>query len=131
MRPISGYPENLSHVGDHIRKTRLDRGLNRKAAANELRVDPVSLKNWEESRTEIEARFYPRILGWLGYDPMPQTRTLGDKIRNARFSRGWSRRRLARAADVDEGTVKRLETDTPNMARRSRDRVLRVLGICV
>jgi DNA-binding XRE family transcriptional regulator len=104
--------------------------MNRKTAAKELRIDPISVKNWGEARTEIEVRLYPRILGWLGYDPMPQARSWGAEIRNARLSRGWSRKRLAHLADVDEATVKRLEADTPNMARRPRDRILRVLGIC-
>jgi ribosome-binding protein aMBF1 (putative translation factor) len=128
-RPVSGYPENLSHIGDHIRKTRLDRGMNRKTAAKELRIDPISLKNWEEARTEVEVRLYPQILMWLGYDPMPQPKSVGEQMRNARLARGWSRKRLATAADIDEGTVKRLEADTRNMARRSRDRVLRVLSL--
>jgi hypothetical protein len=130
-RPIPGYPENLDGLGDHIRKTRLDRRLNRKTTAGQLRIDAVSLKNWEDARTAIDVRFYPRILSWLGYDPMPQARSLGDQIRHARLSRGWSRKRLAYIADVDEGTVKRLETNTPNMARRPRGRVLRTLLLSI
>jgi hypothetical protein len=97
-KPIPGYPENLDRLGDHIRKVRLDRGLNRKAAAAQLQIDAVSLKNWEEARTEIEVRFYPRILAWLGYDPMPKPMTRGEQVRIARMSRGWSRKRLAHAA---------------------------------
>jgi len=85
---------------------------NRKSAAGQLRIDPISLKNWEEGRTEIDVRFYPQLLDCLGYDPVPEPGTRGERIRKTRMLRGWSQKRLAQVAEVDEGTVKRLEVDT-------------------
>jgi len=128
-RPVSGYPENLNSLGDHVCKARLDRGLNRKAVATELRIDPVSLKNWEEHRTEIEIRFYPRIIGWLGYDPLPGPETQGQYVLAERLRRGWSRKRLAREAGIDEATMRRIETDTPRLARRPVEAVYQALGL--
>jgi transcriptional regulator with XRE-family HTH domain len=128
-RPISGYPENLDGVGDHVCKARLDRGLNRKAAATQLRIDPVTLKNWERHRTEIEVQSYPRIIRWLGYDPLPRPATGGQYVLAERLRRGWSRKRLAREAGVDEATVRRIENDTPRLARRPIQAIYKTLGL--
>jgi len=126
---IPGYPDNLEHICDHVRKMRLDRGLNRTTVAAELEIDSVSLKNWEEGRTETEVRFYPRIIQWLGYNPLPEGGTRGERIRNERLRRGWSRKQLARVTAVDEATIGRMESDTPRLARRLIQVVLHVLGI--
>src|SRR5438309_828447 len=92
----------LHDTRDSRAKRRLDLGLTKKGAARRLRADPCSLKNWEEARTRIEVRFYPRIIGFLGYNPLADAGSLGEAVRRERISRGWSRRELARRASVDE-----------------------------
>jgi len=118
-KPKRGYPLALLTIGDHVRKKRLDQGLSRKAHARELRVDPLTLKNWEEGRTRVEVRFYPAIIAFLGYNPLPEPKTLGQAVRRARTAQGIARRALADLAGVDEATIKRLEDDTPRMALRA------------
>jgi DNA-binding transcriptional regulator YiaG len=87
------------------------------------------LRNWETGRHGIESRFYPKIIEFLGYCPLPEAHSRGDAIRRERVIRGWSRKRLAEVAGVDEATVKRLESDTARMARQSAERVLKVLNV--
>jgi ribosome-binding protein aMBF1 (putative translation factor) len=128
-RRVSGYPERLDSLGDHVCRARLDRKLNRKIAAAELRIDPDSLRNWEKHRTEIEVQFYPRIIGWLGYDPLPRPETRWQHVLTERLRRGWSRKRLAREAGVDEATVRRIENNTPRLARRPAQAVYQTLGL--
>jgi DNA-binding XRE family transcriptional regulator len=69
--PISrpGYPADVRTVGDHVLRSRFNLGLNRKAAAATLGIDPETLKNWEEGRTEPEVRFYPALIRFLVYNP--------------------------------------------------------------
>ena len=43
--------------------------------------------------------------------------------------RGWSRKRLAESAGIDEATVKRLELNTPRMAKRPMNQVLEALRL--
>jgi transcriptional regulator with XRE-family HTH domain len=64
---------------------------------------------------------------FLGYNPLPSPTTNGERVARARIARGWSRKRLAAAASVDEATVRRIEEDAPRLARRSVGAVLAAL----
>ena len=128
-RPIPGYPEKIEHIGHQILRRRLDLGLLQKAAAKLLGVHPGGLENWEYGRTAPADRFYPAIISFLGVNPLPAARTRGGVIRRERITRGWSRKHLAFVAAVDEATIKRLENDTPRMARQPVRRVLKALTV--
>lgn len=108
---------------------RLDLGLTQKEAAVRLAVDTDSVRNWEAGRTTIAMRFYPALLEFLGHSPFPQCQSEGQLIERERKTRGWSRKRLALLAGVDEATVKRLEIDRPRIVPRSRAAVPRILGM--
>ena len=110
-------------VGEHLRNWRLKAGLSQKEVAARLGVGPMTVVNWEHCKTVIEVRFYPAIIALLGFNPLPEGRTPGERIRRARLSRGLSRKRLAAWQD-DEATVARLETDVASPFPRPRRAVL-------
>jgi transcriptional regulator with XRE-family HTH domain len=126
-RSIPGYPHEIRHIGHHLLKRRLDRQLEQRQAAKLLGVHGGRLENWEYGRTEPGDRFYPAIIKFLGFNPLPKPTSRGEAIRRERMSRGWSIARLASMASVDEATVARLERDVPRPARRPTNRVLRAL----
>ena len=128
-RPRPGYPKELKTLGDHLKRRRLDQGLTQKEAGEQLGVSPGSVQNWETGGTSIEVRYYPVLIEFLKYNPLPPAETLGQAIRRARLSRGWPRKRLAAECDVDEVTVKRIELGTPGMMTRSWKVVCDALGI--
>ena len=128
-RPIPGYPDTLEHVGHHLLKRRLDLGLQQKEAAIILGTEAWNLRNWESGRHGIQNWYYPRIIEFLGYNPLPAATTRGQTVRRERLARGWSRRRLGREAGADEATVRRIEADTPASARKPLQRVLRTLNL--
>jgi transcriptional regulator with XRE-family HTH domain len=128
-RPIPGYPASLHHIGHHILKRRLDLGLPQKEAARRLGVHPGGLENWECGWTRPADRFMPAVIRFLGYNPSPEPRTIGGLVAYERIARGWSRKRLASRALVDEATVRRIENDTPHLARRPMVAVLAALQI--
>lgn len=103
-------------LGDHIKKVRKERGLLQREVAKALRVDSMSLVNWEKNRTKVGARFMPAIIQWLGYDPSPSAGSLGEWIVIARTRRGLARRALAAALGWDESVLRKYEED-----RRSPD----------
>ena len=115
-------------MGDHLHKRRLDLGLDQKQAAAQLGVDPESLRNWETGRMEPACRFYPALLDFLGYNPLPEGQTRGQRIFRMRVTKGWSRKALAKIAGVDEATVSRLEDNRPGMATRAVQALLAALG---
>jgi ribosome-binding protein aMBF1 (putative translation factor) len=129
-KPKPGYTKEFEHLGDHIRKRRIDLGLNRKELARQLGTNGWTMKHWEEHlKSRIEIRFYPAIIAFLGHNPLPEPKTRGQAIRRGRHTRGWSRARLAKAAGVDEGTIQRLENDRKGMAKKSAQAICKVLGI--
>jgi transcriptional regulator with XRE-family HTH domain len=65
----AGYPNVLKHLGDHLRRRRLDLGLQLKEVAAQLNADQDSVINWEKGRTAPAVRFVSAILTFLGYDP--------------------------------------------------------------
>jgi transcriptional regulator with XRE-family HTH domain len=118
VRPKPGYPKALNTLADHLKVRRLDLGLTQKDTAVRLAVDPDSVRNWEAGRTSIEVRYYPALIEFLGYNPLPPANTPGEVVRRERMTRGLSRHKLAIAACVDEATVRRVEADTKRTARK-------------
>ena len=94
-------------------------GLNRKLAAGQIGVNPESLKNWEGGKTEPAVGFYPRLIAYLGYNPLPEGQSRGQRIRRERISCGLSRKALADSVGVDEATIKRMEENVKGMAGRA------------
>ena len=69
MPPPQGCPPELRTLGDHLRKARLLRGLFQDQVARELGVSGATLLNWERNHTRVQARFMPKVVAFLGYDP--------------------------------------------------------------
>ncbi len=105
-------------------------GLTRKAAGAILGVHDRTVENWEFDRHEtIRPVDYPRIFAFLGYNPMPVPTTLGEAIRLERLRRGWTLARLAREADVDPVTIRRLEEGRERLGVRPKVSTCRCLSI--
>jgi DNA-binding XRE family transcriptional regulator len=47
-----GYPENPQTLGEHIRKCRMDSGLQIKQLAKQIGVDEMTIINWEVGRVK-------------------------------------------------------------------------------
>jgi transcriptional regulator with XRE-family HTH domain len=108
-KPQRGYPLAPRTIGDHIKAARLDRSLTQKEVATDLGVSPFNVNNWELNRYPVADRFVGKVARWLGYAPLPPESDLPALVASRRRLVGLSRKRLARAASVDEETVARLE----------------------
>lgn len=106
------YPENPATLGEHLKKRRHELGLFQKDAATLLRVNQWTLIGWETGRrVRVVARHEAAIIRFLGYNPFPPPRTLGEAIRRKRRELGLTARELAAQLGWDEGTVLRYEQD--------------------
>jgi len=112
------WTDNPVTLGDHLKKTRRERGLLQREVAEALRVDSMSVVNWEKNRTRIGARFVPAIIEWLGYDPLPRASSVGEWIAIERTRRGLARRVLAAALGWDEATLGEYEGGRSPDSRR-------------
>ena len=109
------YPEDLTTLGDHIRKRRLDLGLLQKDVAVIVNATTSSVTNWEKNRTSPRLYLLPKIIGFLGYDPVRgNATTLGEKIKQYRIQKGFSLRKLAKELRIDPGTVAKWEIGRSN-----------------
>ncbi len=122
------YPENPETVGEHIRKRRMDLCLLQRQVADEIGVHVYTLCLWELGRHEPEIRHWPGIIAFLGYDPTPEGRTVGERVRRLRRSLGLTQKRLAQKLGLDEHTVTNVERGRRCVHKRTREAIEGFLG---
>jgi len=110
------------HVGEHIRKVRMDRGLLQKEVAQLVGVDRDTVRNWEVGRSEPALRHWPGVHRILGFIPFEIGESLSERLRAYRTIRGISQATLAEELSVDESTIHGWETGahSPSPALRPR-----------
>lgn len=81
----------------------MDLGLLQRAVAEEIGCSTDTLLLWEKGRSEPEIRFWPGVIQFLGYDPLPPGKTVAERLRAVRRIKGWSQKRLAKVVGVDQG----------------------------
>ena len=105
----AGYPCVLRHLGDHIRKRRIDLGLQLKEAANLLGAHPTSVANWEKGKRAPAVVQWPKILEFLEYDPRPKEESVGERLKRHREGHGWSQPEAAARLGVSSSVLWRWE----------------------
>jgi transcriptional regulator with XRE-family HTH domain len=83
----------------------MDLGLRIVDVATALGVSQWTVILWEKRRTAPSAHQIPGLIRFLGYDPFPNGRTLGERVRLTRLRLGVSQAALATRIGLDEGTI--------------------------
>lgn len=123
-RPLpTGYPQLPKHIGEHIRKRRLDLRLWQREVAEQMGVSVFTVINWELGETSPPVRYGPRIIRFLGYDPSPEPRSFEEEVMSLRWRLGLTQRELAEQLEVDESTIRGWEHGTQRPTGDFRDRV--------
>jgi transcriptional regulator with XRE-family HTH domain len=102
-------------VGEHLKRARLDRGIQQRDAAREIGCDPGTLLNWEKGRVVPDVRFWPKILRFLGYDPRPEPEALVGGSGRGVKPRASPRKRLPAGSGLTPAR------SVPGSGRRSAD----------
>jgi transcriptional regulator with XRE-family HTH domain len=71
----------------------------------------------------------PALLQFLGYDPLPEPKTLPERLIAKRRAVGWSIREVAQKLGVDPGTWRDWERGGVILYRDHRILVARLLGL--
>jgi transcriptional regulator with XRE-family HTH domain len=116
-------------LGEHIRKRRQELGLTLKEAGELLGTDEWSIINWEKGRTVPKVYRLPAIICFLGYNPLPEPRSLPERLVAKRFELGWSRNVASRHLGIDVSTLRDWEQGKIILFRKHRRLVAEVLGI--
>ena len=112
-RPINpAYPAQLNTLGDHLRKTRLDRGLSQPDVARILKVTSNTITTWELNQKEPTAKCAKSIIAFLGYFPFTRNNTtLGKQLYYARLITGKTQKQVAKLIDCDTSNLRCIELD--------------------
>jgi transcriptional regulator with XRE-family HTH domain len=116
-------------LGAHIRKRRAELELTLQEAGKVFGTDEGSVINWEKGRTVPKVYRLPAIIRFLGYSPLPEPRTIAERLVAKRLERGWSRKTASRHLGIDESTLKDWEHGKIILFRKHRRLVAEVLGI--
>ncbi len=95
LKPKELVPAPVT-LGEHIRQRRLTLKLTLKETGKLLGTGELSVIHCEKDRTVPRVYFFPAIIQFLGYNPLPEPRTLPERLLAKRLERGWSRRVAAR-----------------------------------
>jgi len=103
--PDSKYPKELRTLGDLIRKRRLDLGLFQKQVAEQIGVDEETIFRWESNESRPQIQFFPAIIKFLNYNPLPLPDSPGQRLVFYRQTHGITQRALANRIGVDPKAI--------------------------
>jgi transcriptional regulator with XRE-family HTH domain len=115
-------------IGEHIKRKRTIEGLTQEQAGCIMVVDKYTVLNWEKGKTTASPPDYPGIIRFLGYVPLPQPKTLAERLYYVRCIRGWSIKEAGRAADIHEETWGYWERGQNPPQKRMRERIEQFLA---
>ena len=110
-------------LGDHVRAVRLERGLLQVEVAQEIGVERGTINKWECNRGEPTAPDIPRIIRFLGYDPLPEAETLQDRMKAWRQRAGLSATAAAKRLGVGKATWAAWERGAMTPSAESREAI--------
>ena len=102
-------PTQPQTVGDHIRRKRLGLKMLQRDVAEQIGVNTTSVFKWEANTAAPEVRFMPAIIRFLDYNPLPETKTMAERLVRHRTTRGLSQKEAALELGVDPSTLARWE----------------------
>jgi len=126
---IDDYPEKIETLGDLLRKTRLDQGLEIKELQKIIGAFEGSIVNWECQGTQPKIKYLRPIIEFIDSnqpEPIPRKKiwelcfsenpaypshpkSFGEKLRATRMQNFMTIKQAAQELGVNEGTVARWE----------------------
>jgi DNA-binding XRE family transcriptional regulator len=96
-------------LGQHLKQHRDRCKLRQKDAAAILGVGHFTYMTWEKDQSAPFPRYYPAIIEWLCYNPLPESQTEGAQLRHERITQGLTSSEMAKRQGIDQGTYLRRE----------------------
>jgi DNA-binding transcriptional regulator YiaG len=127
-RAIKGLPLSLGHIGDHIKKKRLELGLTQKDVAVLLNLGEDTITYWENHRAVPMINHYPLVIKFLGYNPCEvEDNSLVSKLVQFRKIQGLSCKKLGKLLSVDASTIRSWELDKCKPQDRNLKKINKLL----
>lgn len=115
------YSVTPQFLGEHIKKRRRELGLLQREAGQRMGVSAETVANWEKGKAKpIPSQFKP-VVAFLGYDPAPEPKTLGERFEAKQRRLGVSLAQIARYLGWDPGSLRRYLNGTWHISPNRRD----------
>jgi transcriptional regulator with XRE-family HTH domain len=95
--------------------------------AERIGVEKTSVHNWETNVSKPDIRYVPAIIEFLGYNPLPEAKTLADQLARHRTTLGLMQKETAQRLGVDQGTLAKWERGEKGPAGEFLERVKQFL----
>ena len=123
------YPKELNTIGDHLRKTRLDRNLSQQDVAKIIKVTSDTINGWELNRYRPTAKSARLIISFLRYFPFTfEGQSLGKKLYYARLITGYTQKQVAELIGCDASNLRRIELDQRKPMTRICEKIQDFIG---
>jgi transcriptional regulator with XRE-family HTH domain len=122
------YPKELKTVGDHIRKRRLELALLQREVARRISTTTTTISRWETNETSPQVHHLPKIVWFLGYNPLPASKALPGRLLMARELLGVTQRVMAKRLGIDPTTLARWENGKSCPSKKLRAVIEHLLG---
>ena len=110
LRQPIRIPVHPVTVGDHLRLRRLNLKMLQRDLAKKLGVETSSIFNWEANTGgSPRPQYFPAIIEFLGYNPLPPAKTWAERLVRGRMSQGLSQKEFAGKLEVDPSTLAKWE----------------------
>jgi transcriptional regulator with XRE-family HTH domain len=100
-----GYPNQPKTIGEHLLKRRIDLKLTKVAVAKHIKVSACMIAVWEKGVCNPEAANMKNVIEFLGYYPLNDPKTLGDRIKKYRYMNGLNLEEFGQMVEADGATV--------------------------
>lgn len=99
------------YVGDYIKQRRLNLGLSQIDVAKIIGVSDETIRQWENNTYKPLIRFYPKIIKFLTFVPLPKPISFREKLRFCRHVLGMTQKQFAQLVNYSSDTVSSWETN--------------------
>jgi transcriptional regulator with XRE-family HTH domain len=118
---MHNYPRFPRSLSEHVRKRRLDLGLGQREAAAQIGVNVETLKFWERGVHKPAIGIIPKVVEFLGTNPLPEPTTFAELLIRYRACHGLRQVELSARLGVSPCTLGRWESGhTPPPARKQK-----------
>jgi transcriptional regulator with XRE-family HTH domain len=117
------YRKEVGSVSGDLRRAR-----EQKEVAERIGVHETSVFNWEANTAQPDLRCIPKVIEFLGYNPLPEAEGIGARLVRQRTSLGLTQKEAARRLRVDPSTLARWERGERESKGEVRERVEGWLG---
>jgi hypothetical protein len=121
-------PTELNTVGDHIRRKRLGLKMLQREVAEQIDECEPSVFTREANTSHPGIECMPAIIRFPGYNPLPLTKSWGERLVRHRTSLGMTQEEAAKRLGVAPSTLAKWERGEREPAGRSLGRAERFLN---